>query len=413
MAFAFGRCTVWLGPRGGRVLARVASCCAVGVLVAGCNSDLGESTVSVVDSAGVRITISQDDGRSFALVDSVPLLSLGGPGAEGPAQFSNVRGVRLDAGGTLWVVDGASNEARRFSLDGVHRSTVGGSGEGPGEFRRIRPLGEAVGDTVLVWDEALSRLTVLDPSGEFVRNVPLAQGEQIGLQPRAVYEDGSLLVVLRRTVMAAALEPGSVLADTSRLARLDMATGVVNAQASVGGPIWIWNGRGQAPVPFTVNAPYLVQGDRVLVSSGPEFRVHAFSDGALLESFGLDRVLRPVTESDVRAYVDLFADAFSDSVQKAEYLAPLSHPLRPDHLPAYDQILTDDGARVWASVYAPNRLAAATWDVYDPDRAWLGTVETPAGFAVMGIAADKLVGVWRDDFGVEYVRVYGLTRPPR
>ena len=77
-------------------------------------------------------------------------------------------------------------------------------------------------------------------------------------------------------------------------------------------------------------------------------------------------------------------------------------------LPAYDQIVVADDGKVWARVYWPELLAPATWDVFAPSREWLGPVRTPEGFTGSAVAGGKLVGVWRDELLVEYVRVYRL-----
>lgn len=36
-------------------------------------------------------------------------------------------------------------------------------------------------------------------------------------------------------------------------------------------------------------------------------------------------------------------------------------------------------------------------------------VQTPARFMVRAIASGRVVGIWRDSLGVEYVRVYAFT----
>ena len=49
-------------------------------------------------------------------------------------------------------------------------------------------------------------------------------------------------------------------------------------------------------------------------------------------------------------------------------------------------------------------------DVFDPDGIWLGTVATPRGLRVTEIGTDYVVGVWRDELDVEYIRVYDLEK---
>ena len=105
------------------------------VALAACRSE-PPSTVTYLDSAGVRHTISPDTLRTFADVDPDPALSLGGPDVMGPAQFFDVRSIHVDPGGNIWIADGGSGEVRIFRPDGSHWKTRGGKGEGPGEFRQ-------------------------------------------------------------------------------------------------------------------------------------------------------------------------------------------------------------------------------------------------------------------------------------
>jgi hypothetical protein len=93
----------------------------------------------VADSAGIRLTLSADDPKDFAQLDSVPTISIGGPDASGPQQFFRVQGVHLDEAGRLWVADGQSGELRIFLADGTHWKTRGGRGVRP--HRTLAKLG--------------------------------------------------------------------------------------------------------------------------------------------------------------------------------------------------------------------------------------------------------------------------------
>ena len=380
----------------------------LGVAVAACGA---ESTPAVVvtDSAGVRVAVSGFSDRTYAVIDTTPVLSLGGADAAGPTLFSNVRGMHVDAAGNLWIADAASGELRVFRADGSHWATRGGLGEGPGEFRRLRPLGAFRGDSAAYWDDALLRLTVFEPGGDLVRVFDVPSGEELGPQPLAVFEDGSLLAQERRTLQAASIEPGTTLPDTMRLFRLDPRDASQRPIARMAGPIWVWTGRSQIPVPFTVNPGVAVAGEAVHAVAGPTFRVRVWQDGHLVEAYGIDRAPRPVTSAVVKEYVEFFERAMPDSSRRAEYLSAMDHASRPELMPGYDDVIVAGDGPTWARVYAPDLLAAATWDVFAPDRAWLGSVVTPAGLTVHAVAGDRVYGVWRDELGVEHIRAYRLA----
>jgi len=151
-----------------------------------------------------------------------------------------------------------------------------------------------------------------------------------------------------------------------------------------------------------------VSGDALHVATGPDFRIRVLEAGQLSEVYGVARPRRRVTQEAIETYTEFYTQAIADAEQRREYLSGLDDPGRPEELPAYDQIVVADDGNVWARLYWPDLLAPATWDVFAPSREWLGQVRTPEGFSLSAVAGGKLVGVWRDTLGVEYVRVYRL-----
>lgn len=52
--------------------------------------------------------------------------------------------------------------------------------------------------------------------------------------------------------------------------------------------------------------------------------------------------------------------------------------------------------------------AASVWSVLDPERQWLGDLETPRGLEVLSIRRGMVLGVRIDEFAVEEVRAYRI-----
>jgi hypothetical protein len=367
-----------------------------------------QGDVAVTDSAGVRVTANADAARTYATVNPEPVLSLGGANAAGPSEFFRIAGVYLDPHGNLWVADGASAELRLFRPDGTHWKTRGGRGDGPGEFRRLALLGAFAGDSVACWDVGLARLTVFDPDGEVGRTTRLPPGEEAAPRAYDVFPDGTLLAQFPRLLAGESLEPGQILADTARYERVDLASLGREPLASAPGPVWVWTGHSQIPLPFTINPGVDLEGPTLHLVAGPDFRVRVFQGGRLTEAYGVARARRAVTSHDVATYASFMQDALPEP-ERREYLSVLDHASRPAYLPAYSQVVVADGT-VWAGVYSADTFDAATWDVFDATRRWLGTVRSPAGFTLHQVEGDALVGVWRDSLGVEYVRIYGMQR---
>lgn len=224
--------------------------------------------VAVTDSAGVRVTLTQANPSVFATLDSIPVISLGGPDATGPTQFFRIQGVHVDGTGRLWVADGQSGELRIFEPDGSHLKTRGGRGEGPGEFAQIRLLGSSEGDLVLVGDGQIDRITVFDPDGQFVRTERVSASDRPPPRLFDIFRDGSVLGQVPRIVSASSLQPGQILPDSVELVRVRFHTPTSENYGTALGPLWLWTGRNQVPVPFTVNASFDVVGDAVHLEIG-------------------------------------------------------------------------------------------------------------------------------------------------
>ena len=376
--------------------------------LAACEGDPGPA-VTVTDSAGVRITLSPDSPKTFAEVDPQPVVSIGGADDTGPSQFYQVQGVDLDAQGRLWVTDGQSGELRIFHADGSHWKTRGGRGEGPGEFLRLRSLGPFWGDSVGLADNANGRIAVFDPEGEFVRTGRLSAGDDATPRAFDLFDDGSVLGQVPRVLAASSIQDGQIIADTVRLGRVDLQSGTQQHQALAAGPLWLWTGRSMIPIPFTINASFRVYQESVHLVSGPAFRVKVFEGGGLSEIYGVVRDERAVGQREITENRE-FTEEFVEEGRRGDHLAALDHPLRPGVLPAYYQLVVASDGNVWAQLYSPAFLAPGIWDVYGADHVWLGRVETPGSFLVTSVTSDRLAGVWRDELGVEHVRVYRYVR---
>jgi hypothetical protein len=222
-----------------------------------------------------------------------------------------------------------------------------------------------------------------------------------------VFNDGSLLAQTPRIVSARALERGQLLGDSVRLIRLDPAKPTPEPMAEARGPTWVWTGRSQVPLAFTINAAFDVDRDGVYVVAGPDFRVSLFQRGRLSESFGVDRAPRRVSPGDVAAYVDMIREYMTEPML-SEYLAGVDHSSRPRLLPAYSRVLVSGEGCIWAQIYSPDLFSAAHWDVFGSDRVWEGRVDTPAGLTVTEVTGGRVVGVWRDELNTEYVRAYAF-----
>ena len=77
-----------------------------------------------------------------------------------------------------------------------------------------------------------------------------------------------------------------------------------------------------------------------------------------------------------------------------------------------DQLWVTSGAAPEVEAYDPsgNVVARVRWDVVDPDKGWVATVETPPGFTVFQVDGESILGLHQDEEGVQRVQVYTLSR---
>src|SRR5690606_9116384 len=110
--------------------------------------------------------------------------------------------------------------------------------------------------------------TIFDADGMLVRTVPMASAAEAPIQAAGIDADGAILAREVCVFMAAALQPGQILDDTSQLIQMDVATRARAPQALAPGPVWVWTGHSQVPVPFTISTPFAVSGDALHIAAG-------------------------------------------------------------------------------------------------------------------------------------------------
>lgn len=84
---------------------------------------------------------------------------------------------------------------------------------------------------------------------------------------------------------------------------------------------------------------------------------------------------------------------------------------RNENLPTFSRLRLDRIGNVWIQRYGFLGTSQTRWDVFDPEGRWLGEVEMPEGLQVRDIGDDYVLGIWRDEFEVERVRLYRLRKP--
>ena len=121
---------------------------------------------------GTRGALDGPDVMLNAVTEEV--FTVGSVAGDNWDTFGNVRSVAFDSGGNLHILDSQSEHILVVAPDGSLVRTVGGRGQGPGEFGNVSSAIVARDGSYTVLSS--SRVDLLAPDGTFVRSVTLEQG---------------------------------------------------------------------------------------------------------------------------------------------------------------------------------------------------------------------------------------------
>lgn len=396
----------------------------IGLAACGCgdrDGGLGPG-VSVRDSAGVSIVRSNEPrwrSDSAWRIAAAPLLNIGG--ADGTWVGRVVGAVRTPSG-AIAVADGDAQVIRVYDLNGRLLRSLGRRGSGAGEFQALQWIAPA-GDSILAFDLVTRRLTMFGAGGR-IRTASLDNSGAVVTAPLGRFADGSLLVASGGPTFPFAGLEGEVQRDSAQLLRYDADGDVSDTIASVrwtesfGVAIGEEGRRFLAPMPrpYGPRTSALVVAGNVVVGEADRHQLRVYGpDGVLRRIVRRERTPLPVTPEAIAAFKEAQRRGISSGGAQAEVDAALARALDsapyPASLPAYDRVLGDGEANLWVLDFALRRDQPETWNVFDPDGRWLGTVVTPARFRVEQVGNNWILGVWRDAEDAEHVRMYSIVKP--
>ena len=378
-----------------------------------------------VDSAGVLLSITRRDVAHAPLgwsVASEPDLRLGRGDSPGE-YFHRVQGMRGTAGGGVLVVDGGSQELRFYDAEGRLLKRAGGSGEGPGEFRDPFLVPMAGTDSLLVFDTRLPWAQVLSPEGEYGRSIRHLHGRPYGGRaPLGAVGYRHMLFNASGTAGGpeAPRPTRGMLHMRRSLQWYDAATGGRKQSDSTTVGFSYEDGSGGSwLVPFIPRASAVTTAVGAFVTLDDRAEIREYdTDWELRRVLRIDGPGRPVSQEMIDAFIDLERARVRGryaAMSRASWHRVYQVMGIPDTLPAFQALQLDELGWLWAGVYDFDPARPREWVVFDEEGRAHGTVRTPPGLEVQWIGRDAILGVWKDEFGVEYVHRHRLTRvpPPR
>jgi hypothetical protein len=385
----------WLGSPAG------CSAAWLGLIAAGCGqADLDEPHAPL--PAGTPVAVS-----------TTPELAAGEDPSDPSHTFHGVAGpFLLPDGGLLVVPLPGERVIRVFDDAGELVQTLGGQGEGPGEFVALAQAW-ADGASVEAFDPRTRRITRFGPEGD--AEVIRIEGELPvqGAVPRL--SDGSMALYGVSEVAPTGTD-GLVLHhfEPSGAHRAELLRFEGMRRFTFPG--------GSGPDPLSPSAVLRAHGTELFVAHTTEPRIRAIEP-----STGRQRVIewdarrtRFPGDAATTARTAALALAASDD-DRLRIESRFDALTGQESVPVFADFLVDEEGFLWIRPFDPAVHSAdvggltgpgpgGVWVVLSPEGEEVGEVEIPADLEPAVILSHAVVGIRRDELGIESVRIHRVDR---
>ncbi len=366
---------------------------------------------AVEDSAGVAIVNNDHpppDSRLPWEVGAQPSLAIGSVNSGEADQLHLVFDATRLPGGRIVIANAGSSELRVFHPDGSHSATWGRRGEGPGEFNDGAPVAAGLwpGDSIAAPNSWGERLSIFAADGSHGRDVALEAGRAIFV----AFLPGGRTVVSGRGGISAYTTGSSGLLRQDVEWRILGADGKLEASLGEFPHVEMWvtfapDGNTMRGYPFGRRTVGAAWGELVAIGDQAAYEIKAFAaDGKLVRIVRRDGDLESPTQADADAYWEReYANEPPD--RRTESLRAVKDMPLAESYPAFSGILSDRLGHLWVQ-----ERWSSVWTVFDQEGRVRGLVETPSGLRIFEIGQDYVLGLARDELGVEYVQLWALER---
>ena len=380
---------------------------------------------TVEDSAGVQIVRNSlqpvwGEGEAWGLEE---VLSIGEAAGDPDYQFGQIAGLDVTSDGRILVLDNQAQHIKVFSVDGVFERTVGQAGSGPGEFgpgAAVLMVGAA--DTVIVPDAGNQRVNVILLGEGESTSFPLSFEE--GIPMRWQVSNSGSLVVQRRALNL----PNQEAVNLDLIARQAYDGTIVDTLLTPPRGDTFSFGGGLPEFHFFAPEPiWTLLNDGTFVHAvNNEYRISATGpDGSVTRVITMPSEPVPVSEQDIEIITGLILRLMEEQGVPPQALDGIEQGISyEDFFPAFTQMrngpeqslwvqrngvpsdMTEDEQENWNPLLDQG---SDEWDVFDADGRFMGFVTMPERFTPFSLKGDLFYGVWRDEFEVQYVKVYRVT----
>jgi hypothetical protein len=389
-------------------------------LIAACGNGKSDADAFLTrDSAGITIAESSGpawNARSGWTVAPQPFLTIGVAEGDTTQQLFRVTDAARLPSDTIVIVNGGTAEVRWYEPGGRFVRAVGRTGGGPGEFSEYGPGAMCMlpENRILVSDPIQQRANIFSTSGEFV-DVLRIRVDAAFPSVQGCFNDGTVLGW--RAVGATDRIPGRTYQSAFIWSRLSSDGSVLAELARFPGnaQYLLDQGDGTATyhtIPFTVRPSAVAGADRFYVTAGgePVIQRHRL-DGTLEAIIRWTPAVRIRSADVYERYRAHTIESQDRPEQRAHWAKFFGLDLEfPELVASVRSLEIDELGSVWAERYRLPWDSVPTWDVFDARGRWLGEVILPARLQVYQMGRDFVLGLSRDEMGVERIQLHQLKR---
>ncbi len=377
------------------------------------------------DSAGVQLVRNSlppiwGEGDAWGFEE---VLTIGEAAGDPDYQFGQIAGLDVTSDGFILVLDNLAQHIKVYSADGVFDRTVGQAGSGPGEFgpgAAVLMVGTA--DTVIVPDAGNQRVNVILLGEGESTSFPLSFEE--GIPMRWQVSNSGILAVQRRALNL----PNQDAVDVDLIARQAYDGTIVDTMLTPPRGETFSFGGGLPEFHFFAPEPtWTLLNDGTFVHAvNNEYRISvAGPDGSVTRVITMPSEPVAVSEEDKEIITGLIMRLMEEQGVPPQALDGIKQGISyEDVFPAFTQMRNGPEQSLWVQrIGVPSDMTedeqenwnplldqgSDDWDVFDGEGRYLGVVTMPDRFSPFSLKGDLFYGVWRDEFEVQYVKVYRVT----
>ena len=399
--------------------------------LAACGTERSSPSAQTVEVIGdTTIVRSQGPGVWGAPATLVPEVSIGE--LEGPDEylFGTVGSIAVNDDHTVYILDTQAQHIRVFDSTGTYIETLGRRGEGPGELSHAEAIALLPDGRLVVRDPANMRVQLYGPGPGETDEWGYRASTDYTDEPMYTDSRGRTLLVSRdqsRTDFVwqlVFLGPDGTPLDTLPQPSIDFEPPTLKAEYTTGNS----SSSVSTPVPFSPTFAWALHpSGHFLTGLSTEYRIELGRDDGVLR---IERDYDPVRVwDDERRFV---REMITQEMRNTQPDWSWDGPPIPDHKPPFLQLHPGRDGRIWALAWPqlqfldlggdeqdPSGAPAGpmmiprwtSYDVFEEDGAFLGTVQVPEGFSAIPVPVfdgDHVWAVSRDELGVERVVRYRI-----